>query len=32
LKGEKPAKWITEGVPAVRKGKDWGLEIVDQDK
>jgi dipeptidyl aminopeptidase/acylaminoacyl peptidase len=29
LKGEKPAKWITEGVPAVNKGKDWGLEIVD---
>jgi dipeptidyl aminopeptidase/acylaminoacyl peptidase len=29
LKGAKPAKWITEGVPAVKKGKDWGLEIVD---
>ena len=28
LKGAKPAKWITEGVPAVKKGKDWGLEIV----
>jgi dipeptidyl aminopeptidase/acylaminoacyl peptidase len=27
LKGEKPAKWITEGVPAVKKGKDWGLDI-----
>jgi dipeptidyl aminopeptidase/acylaminoacyl peptidase len=27
LKGAKPAKWITEGVPAVKKGKDWGLEI-----
>jgi len=27
LKGEKPAKWITEGVPAVKKGKDWGLGI-----
>lgn len=26
LKGEKPAKWITEGVPAVKKGKEWGLE------
>ncbi len=25
LKGAKPAKWITEGVPAVNKGKDWGL-------
>jgi dipeptidyl aminopeptidase/acylaminoacyl peptidase len=29
LKGEKPAKWITEGVPAVKKGKDWGLDLVD---
>lgn len=29
LKGEKPAKWITDGVPAVMKGKDWGLELVD---
>ncbi len=29
LKGGKPAKWITEGVPAVKKGKDWGLEVVD---
>jgi dipeptidyl aminopeptidase/acylaminoacyl peptidase len=28
LKGEKPAKWLTDGVPAVKKGKDWGLEIV----
>lgn len=26
LKGEKPAKWIIEGVPAVKKGKDQGLE------
>lgn len=25
LKGEKPAKWITDGVPAVLKGRDWGL-------
>jgi dipeptidyl aminopeptidase/acylaminoacyl peptidase len=25
LKGEKPAKWITDGVPAVQKGRDWGL-------
>lgn len=25
LKGEKPAKWITEGVPAIMKGKDMGL-------
>lgn len=29
LKGEKPAKWILEGVPAVKKGKDWGLDIID---
>ncbi|ANH79578.1 peptidase S9 [Niabella ginsenosidivorans] len=26
LKGAKPAKWLTEGVPAVVKGIDWGLE------
>ncbi len=25
LKGEKPARWLTEGVPAVKKGRDWGL-------
>ncbi|MEA3426439.1 MAG: prolyl oligopeptidase family serine peptidase [Bacteroidota bacterium] len=25
LKGEKPAKWISEGVPAVLKGRDLGL-------
>lgn len=25
LKGEKPTRWLTEGVPAVNKGKDWGL-------
>lgn len=30
LKGAKPAKWLTEGVPALKKGKDWGLELVDQ--
>ena len=28
LKGEKPARWITEGVPAVKKGKDWGLDLI----
>lgn len=27
LKGAAPAKWITEGVPAVNKGLDWGLSI-----
>ncbi len=25
LKGEKPPRWITDGVPATEKGKDWGL-------
>ena len=30
LKGAKPAKWLAEGVPAVHKGKDWGLELVDE--
>jgi acetyl esterase/lipase len=25
LKGEKPSKWITDGVPAILKGRDWGL-------
>lgn len=29
LKGAKPAKWLAEGVPAVKKGKDWGLDIVE---
>jgi len=28
LKGEHPPAWITEGVPAVKKGKDWGLELT----
>ena len=28
LKGEKAPRWITEGVPAVNKGKDWGFELV----
>lgn len=26
LKGEKPTKWLIEGVPATEKGKEWGLE------
>lgn len=26
LKGEKPAQWLREGVPATMKGKIWGLE------
>lgn len=25
LKGDAPAKWIKEGVPAIMKGRDWGL-------
>ncbi len=25
LKGDKPSKWIADGVPAVMKGRDWGL-------
>ena len=28
LKGERPPKWIVEGVPAIKKGKDWGLELI----
>ncbi len=28
LKDAKPAKWLTEGVPAVTKGIDWGLELA----
>ncbi len=27
LKGEKPAVWLTKGVPAVEKGSNWGLDI-----
>lgn len=30
LKGARPAKWLTDGVPAVRKGRDWGLELNDE--
>jgi dipeptidyl aminopeptidase/acylaminoacyl peptidase len=26
LKDAKPPKWITDGVPAVKKGNDWGLD------
>jgi dienelactone hydrolase len=26
LKDDVPPKWITEGVPAVKKGKEWGLD------
>ena len=27
LKGERPATWLKEGVPAINKGKDWGLDV-----
>ena len=27
LKGEQPAKWLTDGVPATQKGMDWGLKV-----
>jgi dipeptidyl aminopeptidase/acylaminoacyl peptidase len=27
LKGEKPAKWLIDGVPATLKGIDWGLKV-----
>ena len=30
LKGDKPARWLTEGVPALKKGRDWGLDEADQ--
>ncbi len=26
LKGEQPDRWLTEGVPATEKGREWGLE------
>jgi hypothetical protein len=26
LKGEKPTVWLTDGVPAIDKGRAWGLE------
>jgi hypothetical protein len=30
LKGDKPPRWIVEGLPSVKKGKDWALELVDE--
>ena len=27
LKGERPPRWITQGIPAVEKGKTWGMEV-----
>jgi dipeptidyl aminopeptidase/acylaminoacyl peptidase len=29
LKGAKPAPWIEGGVPAIMKGKEWGLKIAE---
>jgi dipeptidyl aminopeptidase/acylaminoacyl peptidase len=29
LKGAKPANWILHGVPAVDKGRIWGVEIAE---
>ena len=26
LKGAKPTRWITDGIPATEKGRDWGLD------
>lgn len=28
LKGAKPAKWLIDGVPAIEKGNNWGLETA----
>ncbi|HTN06214.1 alpha/beta hydrolase family protein [Agriterribacter sp.] len=30
LKGQRPAQWLSEGVPATMKGKVWGLEDMQQ--
>ena len=27
LKGARPARWMTEGLPAVDKGRDWGFDL-----
>jgi hypothetical protein len=27
LKDGKPANWIKSGVPAIDKGRDWGLQV-----
>jgi dipeptidyl aminopeptidase/acylaminoacyl peptidase len=29
LKGEKMPEWMKNGIPATRKGIDWGFELVD---
>ncbi|ASE62705.1 S9 family peptidase [Chryseobacterium indologenes] len=30
LKGAKAPVWMTKGVPATQKGKDWGFELTDE--
>jgi hypothetical protein len=30
LKGAPAARWITNGVPAVQKGIDWGTEVEEK--
>lgn len=32
LKRASPPIWLTEGIPAIKKGKEWGLELVDPPK
>lgn len=29
LKGAKAPVWMTKGIPAIQKGKDWGFELTD---
>jgi len=29
LKGAKAPVWMTKGIPATQKGKDWGFELTD---
>ena len=30
LKGAKAPVWMTKGIPAIQKGKDWGFELTDE--
>lgn len=30
LKGAKAPVWMTKGIPATQKGKDWGFELTDE--
>ena len=32
LKGAKAPVWMTKGVPATQKGKDWGFELTDENQ